>query len=95
MAIDACRVVAYASKTAIATTWSLPYACPPVVRVRFRLPFSQNQNLCSPNMTFSFHMCVPTGDPDMDTMPVLAWSVQMARSAHSSTTGRFMIANQV
>lgn len=35
------------------------------------------------------------GDPDMDTMPVLAWSMQMARAAHNSTSGRFMIVNQV
>ena len=43
------------------------------------------------------HVWMPAkiGDPDMDTMPVLAWSLEMARAAHSSTSARFMIAHQV
>ena len=31
------------------------------------------------------------GDPDIDTMPILAWTLKMAESAKESETGRFMI----
>jgi len=31
------------------------------------------------------------GDPDIDTMPLLAWSLKMAESAKDSAFGRFMI----
>lgn len=31
------------------------------------------------------------GDPDIDTMPVLAWTLRMAETAKSSPVGRFMI----
>jgi acyl-lipid Delta6-acetylenase / acyl-lipid (9-3)-desaturase len=31
------------------------------------------------------------GDPDIDTMPILAWSLKMAESAQKSAFGRFMI----
>lgn len=31
------------------------------------------------------------GDPDIDTMPILAWTLRMAESAKDSATGRFMI----
>lgn len=31
------------------------------------------------------------GDPDIDTMPILAWTLRMAESAKASETGRFMI----
>ena len=31
------------------------------------------------------------GDPDIDTMPVLAWSLRMAEQAKDSSVGRFMI----
>jgi hypothetical protein len=31
------------------------------------------------------------GDPDIDTMPILAWSLKMAESAKDSAFGRFMI----
>eukprot|EP00286_Rhodomonas_abbreviata_P001728 CAMPEP_0181290478 /NCGR_PEP_ID=MMETSP1101-20121128/1435_1 /TAXON_ID=46948 /ORGANISM="Rhodomonas abbreviata, Strain Caron Lab Isolate" /LENGTH=305 /DNA_ID=CAMNT_0023394765 /DNA_START=68 /DNA_END=982 /DNA_ORIENTATION=- len=31
------------------------------------------------------------GDPDIDTMPILAWSLKMAESAQNSEWGRFMI----
>lgn len=31
------------------------------------------------------------GDPDIDTMPILAWSLRMAESARNSKTGRFLI----
>jgi len=31
------------------------------------------------------------GDPDIDTMPILAWTLKMAESARNSATGRFMI----
>lgn len=31
------------------------------------------------------------GDPDIDTMPLLAWSVKMAEQARNSSVGRFMI----
>jgi acyl-lipid Delta6-acetylenase / acyl-lipid (9-3)-desaturase len=31
------------------------------------------------------------GDPDIDTMPILAWSLKMAETAKSSSFGRFMI----
>lgn len=34
------------------------------------------------------------GDPDIDTMPILAWTLKMAESARSSSFGRFMIKNQ-
>ena len=31
------------------------------------------------------------GDPDIDTMPILAWTLKMAETAKNSSTGRFMI----
>lgn len=31
------------------------------------------------------------GDPDIDTMPILAWTLRMAESAQNSKTGRFLI----
>ena len=31
------------------------------------------------------------GDPDIDTMPILAWTLRMAESAQQSKTGRFLI----
>lgn len=31
------------------------------------------------------------GDPDIDTMPILAWTLRMAESAQNSSTGRFLI----
>jgi len=31
------------------------------------------------------------GDPDIDTMPILAWSLKMAESAKNSSTGRMLI----
>jgi len=31
------------------------------------------------------------GDPDIDTMPILAWTLKMAESAEKSTTGKFLI----
>ena len=31
------------------------------------------------------------GDPDIDTMPILAWTLKMAESAKDSSLGRFMI----
>jgi fatty acid desaturase/predicted heme/steroid binding protein len=31
------------------------------------------------------------GDPDIDTMPILAWTLRMAESARDSSTGRFLI----
>jgi fatty acid desaturase/predicted heme/steroid binding protein len=34
------------------------------------------------------------GDPDIDTMPLLAWSKRMARGAKDSAFGRFMIRHQ-
>jgi acyl-lipid Delta6-acetylenase / acyl-lipid (9-3)-desaturase len=34
------------------------------------------------------------GDPDIDTMPILAWSLKMAESARDSKWGRFMISWQ-
>lgn len=34
------------------------------------------------------------GDPDMDTMPMLAWSLKMAQAAQGDVTGSFMIAHQ-
>lgn len=34
------------------------------------------------------------GDPDIDTMPLLAWSIKMAESAKESKWGRFFIKNQ-
>ncbi|CAN0287824.1 unnamed protein product, partial [Hapterophycus canaliculatus] len=35
------------------------------------------------------------GDPDMDTMPVLAWSLKMAEAARGTTVSRFLIGHQV
>nr|AGC31314.1 delta-6 fatty acid desaturase [Globisporangium splendens] len=35
-----------------------------------------------------------TGDPDIDTMPLLAWSKEMARKAFESAHGPFFIRNQ-
>lgn len=34
------------------------------------------------------------GDPDIDTMPILAWTLKMAESAEKSAFGRFMISYQ-
>lgn len=34
------------------------------------------------------------GDPDIDTMPILAWTLRMAKLAENSPFGRFMIAHQ-
>ncbi|CAM9417760.1 unnamed protein product [Choristocarpus tenellus] len=34
------------------------------------------------------------GDPDMDTVPLLSWSLRMAKIANKSSTGRFMLAHQ-
>jgi fatty acid desaturase/predicted heme/steroid binding protein len=34
------------------------------------------------------------GDPDMDTMPVLAWSLKMAKTAEISPVGQFLVKNQ-
>lgn len=34
------------------------------------------------------------GDPDIDTMPILAWTLRMAESAQHSSWGRFMIRYQ-
>lgn len=34
------------------------------------------------------------GDPDIDTMPLLAWSLTMARKAEKSPTARFFVRNQ-
>lgn len=34
------------------------------------------------------------GDPDIDTMPILAWTLKMAETARDSSFGRFMIKNQ-
>jgi len=34
------------------------------------------------------------GDPDIDTMPILAWSLKMAETAKNSEFGRFMISWQ-
>ena len=34
------------------------------------------------------------GDPDIDTMPILAWTIKMAESAKNSSNGRFLIAWQ-
>ena len=31
------------------------------------------------------------GDPDIDTMPILAWTLRMAETAKNSPTGRFLI----
>jgi len=31
------------------------------------------------------------GDPDIDTMPILAWTLRMAETAKNSATGRFLI----
>mmetsp|Transcript_9633 Transcript_9633/g.21365 ORF Transcript_9633/g.21365 Transcript_9633/m.21365 type:complete len:463 (+) Transcript_9633:61-1449(+) len=31
------------------------------------------------------------GDPDIDTMPLLAWTLKMAETAKNSATGRFMV----
>ena len=31
------------------------------------------------------------GDPDIDTMPILAWTLRMAESAKNSSTGRFLV----
>lgn len=36
-----------------------------------------------------------SGDPDIDTMPMLAWSMKMAEAAKGSAFGSFMIAHQV
>lgn len=35
------------------------------------------------------------GDPDIDTMPLLAWSLKMAKAANTGAAGRFMILHQV
>lgn len=45
----------------------------------------------------NLHASVPgacDGDPDIDTMPLLAWTLKMAESAQDSKTGRFMISWQ-
>lgn len=45
----------------------------------------------------NLHASVPgacDGDPDIDTMPMLAWTLKMAESAKDSKNGRFMIAWQ-
>lgn len=42
----------------------------------------------------NLHASVPgacDGDPDIDTMPILAWTLKMAESAKDSKNGRFMI----
>lgn len=42
----------------------------------------------------NLHASSPTaadGDPDIDTMPILAWTLKMAESAKDSEWGRFMI----
>lgn len=76
------------------------------VRVRTYLSFSLGgpraydkylplQHALDHSQTVRVMLLAKKGDPDMDTMPVLAWSMQMARAAHNSTSGRFMIVNQV
>lgn len=40
-------------------------------------------------------VCLNAGDPDMDTMPVLAWSIKMAEAAKDTTVSRFLIGHQV
>lgn len=45
----------------------------------------------------NLHASVPgacDGDPDIDTMPILAWSLKMAESARDSKQGRFLISWQ-
>jgi len=42
----------------------------------------------------NLHSSVPgacDGDPDIDTMPLLAWTLKMAETAKNSKTGRFLI----
>ena len=34
------------------------------------------------------------GDPDIDTMPLLAWSMKMARKAEATWLGQYMVTNQ-
>lgn len=45
----------------------------------------------------NLHASTPTaadGDPDIDTMPILAWTLKMAENAKDSEWGRFMIKYQ-
>eukprot|EP01006_Ploeotia_vitrea_P059814 TRINITY_DN74825_c0_g1_i1.p1 TRINITY_DN74825_c0_g1~~TRINITY_DN74825_c0_g1_i1.p1 ORF type:complete len:463 (-),score=-31.18 TRINITY_DN74825_c0_g1_i1:16-1404(-) len=52
-----------------------------------------NSHHAVPNL----HASVPDacdGDPDIDTMPILAWSLRMAEHAKNSKFGRFMISYQ-
>merc|ERR1712146_172949 len=45
----------------------------------------------------NLHASTPTaadGDPDIDTMPILAWTLKMAETAKESKWGRFMIKYQ-
>merc|ERR1711990_888578 len=45
----------------------------------------------------NLHASTPTaadGDPDIDTMPILAWTLKMAETAKDSEWGRFMIRYQ-
>lgn len=49
-----------------------------------------NSHHAVPNL----HASVPgacDGDPDIDTMPILAWTLKMAETAKESKTGRFLI----
>lgn len=49
-----------------------------------------NSHHAVPNL----HASVPgacDGDPDIDTMPILAWTLRMAESAKNSENGRFLI----
>lgn len=42
----------------------------------------------------NLHASVPgacDGDPDIDTMPILAWTLKMAENAKNSSSGRFLI----
>jgi len=52
-----------------------------------------NAHHAVPNLHAS-HTEACDGDPDIDTMPILAWSLKMAESARDSPNGRFLIAWQ-
>nr|CCA19127.1 delta6 fatty acid desaturase putative [Albugo laibachii Nc14] len=52
-----------------------------------------NTHHAVPNL-HSIHQEGFSGDPDIDTMPLIAWSLHMARKAHASSIGAFLVQYQ-
>ena len=52
------------------------------------------KSMLATNVRVMFLFGLP-GDPDIDTMPLLAWSLRMAECAKDSPFARFMIRYQV